>query len=60
MYEEYLKTETEVIHDELEHTPDVNAVSTSSRCVCFDQLQELLPQVVTVEAETVSEPKTSV
>ncbi|CAI8046105.1 hypothetical protein GBAR_LOCUS25484 [Geodia barretti] len=28
MYEEYLKTETEVIHDELEHTPDVNAVVT--------------------------------
>ena len=41
MYEEYLKTETEVIHDELEHTPDVNAVSTSSRCVCFDLLLEL-------------------
>ena len=36
MYEEYLKTETEVIHDELEHTPDVNAVSTSSQCACFD------------------------
>ncbi|CAI8021139.1 hypothetical protein GBAR_LOCUS12570 [Geodia barretti] len=48
MYEEYLKTETEVIHDELEHTPDVNAVVT------VDEETESEPKTSVEDCDTLS------